>query len=187
MKHKKRGCFKSLPSSPYPPTHAHPGSTGPVSSMKWSVWSPTSQSLHHHHPCLSRWKLKWMWATLCKYCLQSFKKKKAALKSLSWGLPWWLNGKDISLPMKETRVQSLDWEDSTCHRATKPVCHSYWACALEPESLGSLGVLGSYGAHGPQPWSLSALESVLCNKKPTAPQLESNPCCLQIEKKPVQK
>ena len=29
------------------------------------------------------------------------------------------------------RVGSLIWEGPTCHRATKPVHHSYRACALE--------------------------------------------------------
>ena len=45
------------------------------------------------------------------------------------GFPWWLN-----LPMQETWVWSLIQEDSTCLRATEPVHHNYWACALEPES-----------------------------------------------------
>ena len=40
----------------------------------------------------------------------------------------------ICLPMQGTRVQSLVREDPTCHRATKPVHHNYWACALEPAS-----------------------------------------------------
>ena len=31
----------------------------------------------------------------------------------------------IHLPMQGTRVQSLVWEDSTCHRATKPMRHNY--------------------------------------------------------------
>ena len=31
------------------------------------------------------------------------------------------------LPMHNPLV----WEDPTCHGATKPVCHNYWACALE--------------------------------------------------------
>ena len=31
----------------------------------------------------------------------------------------------IHLPMKGTWVQFLVQEDSTCHRATKPVCHNY--------------------------------------------------------------
>ena len=39
------------------------------------------------------------------------------------------------LPAKQdTRVQSLIQEDSTCHGATKTVCHNYWECALEPRS-----------------------------------------------------
>ena len=29
---------------------------------------------------------------------------------------------------------TLIWEDPTCRRTTKPVCHNYWACALEPRS-----------------------------------------------------
>ena len=31
-------------------------------------------------------------------------------------------------------VQSLIQEDRTCCGATKPVCHNYWACVLEPRS-----------------------------------------------------
>ena len=39
----------------------------------------------------------------------------------------------IHLPMQRTRVQSLVWEVSTCHRAAKPVCHKQWSlCTLEP-------------------------------------------------------
>ena len=33
------------------------------------------------------------------------------------------------LPMQGTRVRALVWEDPTCHRATKPVRHNYWAWA----------------------------------------------------------
>ena len=40
----------------------------------------------------------------------------------------------ICLPMQGTRVRALVWENPTCLRATKPVHHSYWACALEPTS-----------------------------------------------------
>ena len=36
--------------------------------------------------------------------------------------------------MQGTWVRSLVQEDPTCHRATKPVHHNYWACALEPAS-----------------------------------------------------
>ena len=36
--------------------------------------------------------------------------------------------------MLETQVQSLGREDPICRGATKPVCHNYLACALEPSS-----------------------------------------------------
>ena len=36
--------------------------------------------------------------------------------------------------MQGTRVWALVWEDPTCHRATKPMHHNYWAYALEPAS-----------------------------------------------------
>ena len=40
----------------------------------------------------------------------------------------------IRLPMQGTRVQSLVWEDPTCHGATEPMCRNYRACTLEPAS-----------------------------------------------------
>ena len=40
----------------------------------------------------------------------------------------------LCLPMQGTWVRSLVWEDPTCHRATKPLHHNYWACVLEPTS-----------------------------------------------------
>ena len=40
----------------------------------------------------------------------------------------------VCLPIQGTRVRALVWEDPTCHGAAKPMCHKYWACALEPMS-----------------------------------------------------
>ena len=40
----------------------------------------------------------------------------------------------IRLTMQGTQVRALVWEDPTCHGATKPVHHNYWACTLEPVS-----------------------------------------------------
>ena len=40
----------------------------------------------------------------------------------------------IRLPMQGTWVRALVREDPTCHGATKPMHHNYWACALEPAS-----------------------------------------------------
>ena len=37
----------------------------------------------------------------------------------------------IRLPMQGTRVWALVREDPTCHGATKPVRHNYWACVLQ--------------------------------------------------------
>ena len=36
--------------------------------------------------------------------------------------------------MQGMQVRALVREDPTCHGATKPVRHNYWACALEPVS-----------------------------------------------------
>ena len=39
----------------------------------------------------------------------------------------------IPLPIQETWVRFLSWEDPTCHGAMKPVCHNYYGVwALEP-------------------------------------------------------
>ena len=35
----------------------------------------------------------------------------------------------ICLPVQGTWVQSLVWEDPTCHRATKPACHEPTCCS----------------------------------------------------------
>ena len=74
-----------------------------------------------------------------------------------WGLPQWLNSKESTCPMQETRVPSLVWEDPTCCGAIKPMSHNYGACALESWNHNS--------------GSPNALEPVFhkgshCNEKP---------------------
>ena len=64
----------------------------------------------------------------------------------------------IRLPMQGTWVRALVWEDPTCHRATKPLRHNYWACTLEPASH-------NYWACVPQLLKPTRLEPVLCNKR----------------------
>ena len=64
----------------------------------------------------------------------------------------------ICLPMQGTRVRALVREDPTCRRVTKPVCHNYWACALDPSSH-------DYWARVPQLPRPVHLEPVLCNKR----------------------
>ena len=64
----------------------------------------------------------------------------------------------IRLPMQGMRVRALVRKDPTCHGATKPVRHNYWACALEPASH-------SYWACVPQLLKPARLELVLHNKR----------------------
>ena len=40
----------------------------------------------------------------------------------------------IRLPVQGTRVRALVREDPTCRGATKPVCHNYLVCSLDPAS-----------------------------------------------------
>ena len=68
---------------------------------------------------------------------------KNSLKKYRWGTSLVVQWLRILLPMQGTWVQALVWEDPTCHGAAKPVCHNYWACALEPVSH-------NYWAHMPQ-------------------------------------
>ena len=64
----------------------------------------------------------------------------------------------IRQPMQGTQVQALVREDPTCRRATKPVHHNYWACALEPVSH-------NYWACVPQLLKPAHLDPVLRNKR----------------------
>ena len=74
----------------------------------------------------------------------------------------------IRLPMPGTRVRALVREDPTCRGATKPVRHSYWACALEPASH-------SYWAHEPQLLSPRATTTEARVPRARAPQQEKPP------------
>ena len=103
-----------------------------------------------------------LWAKVWRQGMQDlFRNSLAQMEDPYWGAlgdkagklswyknrgPWaslvaqWLR---ICLPMQGTQVRALVWEDPTCRGATKPMRHSYWACALEPTSH-------NYWAHVPQ-------------------------------------
>ena len=89
---------------------------------------------------------------------------------------WWR----ICLPMQETQVRSLIQEDPTCGRATKPMCHNYWACAPEPENHNywvcsrQLLKLAPPRACAPQQEQWEAY----------VPQLDSSPGSPPLEKSP---
>ena len=48
------------------------------------------------------------------------------------GLPQWFRDEDSTYQSRRQGVWSVVQEDPTCYRATKPVHHNYWVCALEP-------------------------------------------------------
>ena len=73
---------------------------------------------------------------------------------ISLGLPWWLSGKESTSQSRRHGFDPMGRKDPTCRKATKPKHHNYWPCALE---------LTCHNC-----WSLSALESVLRNKRTTA-------------------
>ena len=66
----------------------------------------------------------------------------------------------IRLPMQGTWVRALVQEDPICCRTTKPVCHNYWACALEPASHNY--------------WSLHATTTEACVPRARAPNKRSH-------------
>ena len=74
-----------------------------------------------------------------------------------WGFPGGAVVKNP--PANAGDVGSSIREDPTCHRATKPVHHKYWACALEPASH-------NYWACVLQLLKPTHLEPVLHNEKP---------------------
>ena len=70
--------------------------------------------------------------------------------------------------MQGTQVQALVQEDPTCRRAAKPMCHNYWACALEPASH-------NYWARVPQLLSPCAATTEARTPRAHAPQQEKPP------------
>ena len=83
--------------------------------------------------------------------------------------------------MQKMQVLSLVQEDSTCHWAPKPVCHNYWACALEPGSC-------NYWAHMQQlskptcPRAHALQQERQKQWEAHIPQLESSSWSLQLQK-----
>ena len=97
--------------------------------------------------------------------------------------PWWLNGKESACQCRRHRFDPWSREDPTCCRATKPMYHNYWVCALEVRNL-------NYWSHVPQTLKPKLLvacalqqEKPLQWETPTL-QLEINPRLHQLQKSP---
>ena len=128
-----------------PPQHWSQGSHKATKAQTpcWqgvSFHLPIPSNLNTSRPVPADWS---MW-TQCSCCLE-----QASL------VVQWLR---ILLPMQGTQVWALVWEDPTCRRATKPVRHNCWACALEPASH-------KYWARVPQLLRPVRLEPVLHSKR----------------------
>ena len=121
----------------------------------------------------------------CPFCRMLSTEKNTQRESCELSFIWgtslvaqWLR---ICLPMQGTQVQSLVQEDPTCYGATKPVCHNYWAWALESVShnywadvLQLLKPTCSR-AHMLQLLSPHAATTEACTPRACAPQQEKPP------------
>ena len=67
----------------------------------------------------------------------------------------------ICLPVQGIQVGSLVWEDPTCHRAPKPVSHSYWSCAPRAHAATreAIAMRGPYTTAGEPPCSATKTPS----------------------------
>ena len=118
--------------------------------------------LHFNFPfTLQRTQIGWKWKDGKRHRANSNWELECSLlisENSDFGTSLAVQWLRICLPRQGTRVWALVREDATCHRATKPVHHNYWACALEPVSH-------NYWAHVPQLLKPVSLESVLHNKR----------------------
>ena len=111
----------------------------------------------------------------------------SASKTVSWGASmvdqWWR----ICLPMQETRVRSLIWEDPTCLGASKPMSHNYraWAPQLQSPHVTTTeaGVPQSLCPTTREAATMTSLNTAIENS-PCSLQPENSPCSLQLENSP---
>ena len=91
---------------------------------------------------------------------------------------WWVQWIRIQLPMQGTRVRSLVWEDSTCHRGAKLVRHNYWACCSRARELQLLKLVPSRTSAPPEKparWEALAPKR---ERSPRSPQPEK--ACMRL-------
>ena len=90
----------------------------------------------------------------------------------------------IHLPVEETWVLFLIWEDPTCLGTIEPIHHNYWACALELRSrnYSRLQVFSTWAMQQEKPpqWQAHVQQWQAC-----ATQLQSSPHSPQLEKNPL--
>ena len=99
--------------------------------LKATRWTPKVQkfktfSVEKTQDCFNFWV--WKTSCICILCWWYTTANFSSLKETHRAslVAQWLR---TCLPMQGTRVRALVWEDPTCHGATKPMHHNYWACA----------------------------------------------------------
>ena len=104
----------------------------------------------------------------------------SALKWLEKGLPWWSSGRESAFQCWGHGFDpwSGNW-DLTCHGATKPACHNYWACMPQWESPCAV----NYRVHAL--WTLCTTTTEPMRPGACAPQLERENPHATTREKPV--
>ena len=141
-------------------------SLGYMPSWHWKIQHPSwffkFQIISVQRPCIYLIKNIWTQQITLKFSLKTF----------LLGLPLVAQWYRICLPVQETQVWSLVREDPACSRATKPVCHHHWACALEHRSRNY--------------WSSGSLEPALCSRTSQHMTSGQRPLLTKTREKPMQ-
>ena len=130
------------------------------------------------------WLLKWSIISACVsqiLCQENivliFFKENIGVSLVA---PWSI----VRLSVQETQVQSMVGDDPTCHGATKPMYHNYWACAPEPGNCNCWAACHSCRAG--VPWSLgSAAREATAIRSPHATTREK-PLLTTTRARPMQ-
>ena len=69
----------------------------------------------------------------CCFMLSGKEHRPRWTKRTSFGLLWWLSGKEATCQCRRHRFDPRSRKIS-CRGAAKPMGRNYWACALEPRS-----------------------------------------------------
>ena len=120
---------------------------------------------------------------------------KMGKRSSYVGLQWWLSGRESTCQYSRHQFESLVQDESTCLRTSEALCHSYWACVLQPGSCNCwahvLQLLkpGLPRAYAPQAESAPQWESCTLQLKSSSrsPQLEKSPSAIKKSPSTVMK
>ena len=146
-----------------------------IKPERCNFWAHTVAAPHQEKP------LQWeacalqLESSLCSLQLACVQQQRRSAKKPKKQKPC------LRASLMATRVGSLVQDDPTCLRATKPMLHNYWACALgaqEPQLLST----GAATAEAHTPRACVPQQEKLLWCEACALQLESSSCSLQLKK-----